>query len=73
MHTLFGITLVLYLLKLSAGKGFWKNTQDSFIKFIIVACTTCVLLRITHDTNNKPLLTSWITLADLKYIYNDKL
>ena len=25
MHTLFGISLVLYLLKLSAGQGFWKN------------------------------------------------
>ena len=23
MHTLFGITLILYMLKLSAGKGFY--------------------------------------------------
>ena len=29
MHTLFGITLVLYLLKLSAGKGFWKNLRNA--------------------------------------------
>jgi hypothetical protein len=25
MHSLFGITFVLFLLKLSAGKGFWKK------------------------------------------------
>ena len=25
MHSLFGITFILYLRKLSAGKGFWKN------------------------------------------------
>ena len=33
MHTLFGITLVLYLLKLSAGKGFWKNLRNVGINF----------------------------------------
>ena len=29
MHTLFGITLVLYLLKLSVGQGFWKNFRNA--------------------------------------------
>ena len=28
MHTLFGITLVLYLLKLSVGQGFFKKSRD---------------------------------------------
>lgn len=33
MHTLFGITLVLYLLKLSAGKGLWSCSSSIKWKF----------------------------------------
>ena len=32
MHTLFGITLVLYLLKLSAGKGYIHTLFDFLAK-----------------------------------------
>ena len=31
MHTLFGITLVLYLLKLSAGKAFGSTTVGDYL------------------------------------------
>jgi hypothetical protein len=34
MHSLFGITFVLFLLKLSAGKGFLKNIVFQSLKIL---------------------------------------
>ena len=47
MHTLFGITLVLYLLKLSAGKGFCRL---ALIKSILYRMRSHRLLRLDDVT-----------------------
>ena len=47
MHSLFGITFVLFLLKLSAGKGFWKNsllmTAILIFSLIIIKATNGIV------------------------------
>jgi hypothetical protein len=47
MHSLFGITFVLFLLKLSAGKGFWKNFR--------IADETSYKLSVTYERVSKKL------------------
>ena len=54
MHTLFGITLVLYLLKLSVGQGFFKCPSDNYLSDSKRACP----MDPSDPSDNLSLLTS---------------
>ena len=56
MH-LFGLTFVLYLLKLSAGNGFWKNIRSADEQAYKVA--------VTFERLNKKLLSAELALRTL--------